>query len=287
MNDYIIYTDSACDLSKEILDSWGVKFAELTFKFSGSDKEYLNSMMPPSEIYSRMRNGETGKTAAINIETFKDVFRPELQAGRDVLYLAFSSGLSNTYNAARLAAEELSEEFTDNRVIAVDTLCASAGQGLIVHFAVEKKSAGATIEEVARFVMDTREHLCHWFTVEDLKYLKAGGRVSATTAFVGSMLNIKPVLHMDDEGHLINKSKVRGRRASLSALLEKYDELAVDKTGEVYICQADCMDDAEYLKRELTEKFGANVTLITPIGPVIGLHAGPGTIAVFFIGKTR
>lgn len=287
MSNYIIYTDSACDLSKEILDSWGVKFAELSFKFSGSDEVYRNSMIPPEEIYARMRKGETGKTSAVNIEEFKDIFRVELERGNDVLYLAFSSGLSNTYNAARLAAEELLEEFSENRVIAVDTLCASAGQGLLLHFAVEKKTAGQGIEDVARFVMDAREHLCHWFTVDDLKYLKAGGRVSATTALVGTMLNIKPVLHMDDEGHLINKAKVRGRRAALSALLEKYDELAIDKTGEVYICQADCMDDAEFVKRELTEKFGANVTLITPIGPVIGLHAGPGTIAVFFMGKTR
>lgn len=287
MNNYIIYTDSACDLSKEILDSWGVNFAELSFKFSGSDEVYLNSMIPPEEIYARMRGGETGKTSAVNIEEFKDIFRVELERGNDVLYLAFSSGLSNTYNAARLAAEELLEEFSENRVIAVDTLCASAGQGLLLHFAVEKKAAGANIEDVARFVMEAREHLCHWFTVDDLKYLKAGGRVSATTALVGTMLNIKPVLHMDDEGHLINKAKVRGRRAALAALLEKYDELAIDKSGEVYICQADCIDDAEFLKQELSEKFGANVTTITPIGPVIGLHAGPGTIAVFFMGKTR
>ncbi len=287
MSNYVIFTDSACDLSKDTLNSWGVNFAELSFKFSGNDTVYLNSMITPEEIYSRMRNGETGKTSAVNIEEFKNLFRDELKNGNDILYLAFSSGLSNTYNAARLAAEELLEEFPDNRVIAVDTLCASAGQGLILHFAVEKKAAGATIEEVARFVMEARDHLCHWFTVDDLKYLKAGGRVSATTAFVGSMLNIKPVLHMDNEGHLINMSKVRGRRAALSALLDKYEALAIDKKGEVYISQADCLDDAEYLKRELCDRFGANVTLITPIGPVIGLHAGPGTIAIFFMGTTR
>lgn len=287
MSNYIIYTDSACDLSKDILNSWGVKFAELSFKFSSDDKLYRNSEIPPKEIYDRMRGGETGKTSAINMEEFKDVFRPELEAGNDVLYIAFSSGLSNTYNAARIAADELLEEFPDNRVIAVDTLAASAGQGLIVHFAVEKKNSGASIEEVARFVLDSRLHLCHWFTVDDLKYLKAGGRVSATTALLGGMLNIKPVLHMDDEGHLINMSKVRGRRASLDALIAKYDELAIDKTGETYICQADCMDDAEYIKKELSDKFGANVTIITDIGPVIGLHSGPGTIAVFFMGKNR
>ncbi len=287
MSNYIIYTDSACDLSKDILDSWGVKFAELSFKFSGEDTLYRNSDIAPKDIYDRMRNGESGKTSAINVEEFKDFFRPELEAGNDILYLAFSSGLSNTYNAGRIAADELLEEFPNNRVIAVDTLCASAGQGLIVHFAVEKKNAGASIEEVARFVMDSRLNLCHWFTVDDLKYLRAGGRVSAASAILGGMLNIKPVLHVDDEGHLINMAKVRGRRPSLEAILAKYDELAIDKNGEVYICQADCMDDAEFLKKELSDRFGANVTIITDIGPVIGLHSGPGTIAVFFMGKNR
>ena len=287
MNEYVIYTDTACDISSEILESWGVKYASLSFQFSNDETVYKNSMIPTGEIYARMRAGETGKTSAINMEEFKDVFRPELEAGRDILYLAFSSGLSNTYHAARLAAEELLEEFPKNRVIAIDTLCASAGEGLLVHFAAEKKAAGASIEEVARYVMDTRLHLCHWFTVDDLKYLKAGGRVSAATALLGGMLNIKPVLHVDDEGHLISMSKVRGRRASLDALAAKYDELAIDKAGEVYICQADCIEDAEYLKSALTEKFGANVSIITDIGPVIGLHSGPGTIAVFFLGKNR
>lgn len=287
MNDYIIYTDSACDLSTDVLNSWGVKFAELSFKFSGEDTLYLNSEISPKQIYDRMRSGSTGKTSAINVEEFKDVFLPELEAGRDVLYLAFSSGLSNTYNAARLAADDLAEQFPDNRVIAVDTLCASAGQGLIVHLAVRKKAAGATIEEVARFVLDSRANLCHWFTVDDLKYLKAGGRVSATTALLGGMLNIKPVLHVDDEGHLVNVSKVRGRAASLEAFISKYDELALEKNGEVYISHADCPTDAEFVKKALTERFGANVSVITDIGPVIGLHAGPGTLAIFFLGKNR
>ena len=287
MNEYVIYTDTACDISSEILESWGVKYASLSFQFSNDETVYKNSMIPTGEIYSRMRAGETGKTSAINMEEFKDVFRPELAAGRDVLYLAFSSGLSNTYNAARLAAEELLEEFPKNRVIAIDTLCASAGEGLIVHLAAEKKASGARIEEVARYVMNIIPNLCHWFTVDDLKYLKAGGRVSAATALLGGMLNIKPVLHVDDEGHLISMSKVRGRKASLEALISKYDELALDKAGEIFISQADCLDDANYLKKEYTERFGANVSIIADIGPVIGLHSGPGTIAVFFLGTNR
>lgn len=287
MNDFVIFTDSGCDLAAAILSDWGVKEVELTFKFSGEDKEYKNSEISPKEIYDRMRSGDTGKTAAINIETFKDAFRPELAEGRDVLYLAFSSGLSNTYNAGRLAAEELSEEFPDRRVIAVDTLAASAGQGLLVHLAVEMKKDGKTIEEIARFMLENRNNMCHWFTVDDLKYLKRGGRISPTSAFVGGVLNIKPVLHVDDEGHLVNVLKVRGRRAALGELLKKYDELAIEKDGVVYICQADCKDEADELSASLTEKFGARVEIITDIGAVIGLHAGPGTIAVFFMGKNK
>lgn len=286
MNEFVIFTDSACDISPEILKSWEVELCELTFKFSGEETEYKNSELSPKEIYDRMRDGAAGKTAAINIETFKDAFRKKLSEGFDVLYLAFSSGLSNTYNAGRLAAEELLEEFPDRRVIAVDTLAASAGEGLLVHLAVEKKKAGATIEEIARFVLENRLNLCHWFTVDELKYLKRGGRISPTSAFVGGMLNIKPVLHVDDEGHLVNTAKVRGRRAALSELCKKYGELALDKAGTVYICHADCMNDVETVKAELGG-MGAKVEIITDIGPVIGLHAGPGTIAIFFLGKNR
>lgn len=287
MNDFVIFTDSACDIKPETLKDWGVGLAELTFKFSGEDTEYKNSELTPKEIFDKMREGATGKTAAINIETFKDVFREELKEGRDVLYLAFSSGLSNTYNAGRLAAEELLEEFPDRRVIAVDTLSASAGEGLFVYLAVEKKKAGATIEEIARWALENRMNLCHWFSVDELKYLKRGGRISPTAAFVGGMLSIKPVLHVDDEGHLINVAKVRGRRAALSELCKKYGELALDKAGTVFISHADCMDDVESVKKVLSDEYGAKVELVTDIGPVIGLHAGPGTIAVFFLGKNR
>ena len=287
MSKFVIYTDSACDISKEILDSWGVGLLELSFQFNGSDEVYLNSMISPKEIYGKMRSGTMGKTSAVNMETFKEAFCKELSNGVDVLYIGLSSGISGTYNSARLAAEELLEEYPENRVIAIDSLCASAGQGLLLKLAVDKKAEGASLEETARHVMEKRPGLCHWFTVDDLKYLKAGGRVSAASAFVGGVLNIKPVLHVDDEGHLINMQKVRGRRAALNAFLDKYDELASDKMGEVYISQADCMDDAEYVKAELEARFGARVTLITDIGPVIGLHAGPGTIAVFFEGTKR
>lgn len=286
MNDYIIITDSACDIAADTLDTWGIKYASLTFKFSGSDTEYKNEDLTASEFYQKMREGEAAKTAAINIEGFKDLFSPELKEGRDVLYLGFSSGLSNTYNAGRLAAEELLDEFPDRRVIAIDTLCASAGQGLLVYLAAKQKEAGASIEETARFVMDNRANVCHWFTVDDLKYLKRGGRVSPTAAFVGGMLNIKPVMHVDDEGKLVPVSKVRGRRAALRAIAEQYNRLALDKNGTIFISHGDCMDDVNEMK-SLLESAGGKIEIITDVGPVIGSHSGPGTLAVFFMGNKR
>lgn len=286
MNDYIIVTDSACDIAADVLAGWGVKSQSLTFRFNGEGREYRNEDLAPKDFYQRMRNGASGKTAAINIETFKDFFRAELKEGRDVLYLGFSSGLSNTYNAGRLAAEELHEEFPDRRVITVDTLCASAGEGLIVKLAVDKKAEGAGIEDVARYVMEICPKLCHWFTVDDLQYLKRGGRVSPTAAFVGGVLNIKPVMHVDDEGKLTPVKKVRGRKAALREIADKYEQLALDKSGIVYISHGDCMDDADEMKKLLEQK-GGSVELITDVGPVIGTHSGPGTLAVFYLGSQR
>lgn len=287
MKDYIICTDSACDIRENILKDWGVLSAPLTFKFDSEETDLTEKDITINEFYESMRNGKTAKTSAINPETFKIFFEDILKTGKDILYLAFSSGLSTTFNSARIAAEELSDVYNDSKIITIDTLCASAGQGLLLNLALEKKNEGKSIEETAEFVEDNKLNLCHWFTVDDLVYLKRGGRVSPTVAFVGSVLGIKPVLHVDNEGHLINVSKARGRKSALKSLIEKYDELAIEKNGKVFICQADCNSDAEFIKKELTEKFSAKVELITEIGPVIGAHAGPGTIALFFLGKER
>jgi DegV family protein with EDD domain len=288
MNDYIIFTDSACDIAPEILEAWKVKCINLTFTFESDGVERINSEVTAKEFYQKMRDGDVARTSAANIETFKDAFKGELENGKDILYLAFSSGLSTTYNSGRMAVNELSEDYPDRKIMVVDTLSASAGFGLLVHLAVEKRDKGLSIEEVAEFIEDTKLHLCHWFTVDDLQYLKRGGRVSPTVAFVGGLLGIKPVLHMDNEGHLINMSKVRGRAAALKALVDKFGELAVDNTkGPVYISNGDCMEDVETVKNMLITEYGVEVELITDIGPVIGAHSGPGTIAVFFIGKER
>lgn len=287
MKDYVIVTDSGCDISPEILKEWDVKNINLIFRFDGEEKEYTNEEMDIKLFYDRMKKGETAKTSAINPESFTEFFDGILAQGKDVLYIGFSSGLSTTFNSSRIAAEELNEKYTENKVVCVDSLCASAGQGLLVYLAVQKKKSGATIDELATWISDNVLSVCHWFTVDDLVYLKRGGRVSPTVAFVGSVLGIKPILHVDDNGKLVSVSKVRGRKAAIAALADKYGELTDGTDNTVYISQADCEADAIEVKKQMEEKYGANVQIITNIGPVIGAHAGPGTIAVFFMGKER
>ena len=288
MSEYIIITDSACDIKPEILEKWGVPFCSLTFRFEGEEKEYSNFDLTATEFYGKMREGGIAKTAAVNVEMFSQCFEEYLEKGIDVLYLGFSSGLSTTYNSGRLAALQLKEKYPDRKIIAVDTLSASAGFGLLLYLTLKKKNEGATIEEAAKFAEDLRPNLCHWFTVDDLMYLKRGGRISPTVAFVGNVLGIKPVLHMDNEGHLINMTKVRGRRTSVEALAQKYDELALNtKEGTLFISHGDCLADAEYLASIIKSKHGVDVEIITDVGPVIGAHTGPGVLAFFFVGKER
>ena len=235
-----------------------------------------------------MRAGGVAKTSAVNVETFKTFFASILQEGKDILYLGFSSGLSNTCNAGQLAANELTEQYPDNRIVVVDTLAASAGFGLLVYLAVQKRDAGAPIDEVAEYITSQRGHLCHWFTVDDLVYLKRGGRISPAVALVGTVLGIKPVLHVDDEGHLINVSKARNRKAALKELANKYNELAIDpKAGPIFISHGDCLDDAKRLGEMLKAQHGVDVDIYTYVGPVIGAHSGPGTLALFFLGKHK
>ena len=265
-----------------------MKYQNLTFRFVDEEREYQNDEMTPADFYASMRAGRVAKTAAINVETFKAAFEAELKEGRDLLYLGFSSGLSNTSNAGQIAANELSELYPERKILVVDTLCASAGQGLLVYLTVQKKNEGATLEEAADYARELVPHLCHWFTVDDLVYLKRGGRVSPAVALIGTMLNIKPVMHVDDEGHLIKVSQARGRKASLKAIVDQYDALALTPdAGTVFICHGDCMDDAQRLAGMVREKHGVEVKLITYTGTVIGAHSGPGTLALFFLGKHR
>ena len=288
MSQYMIFTDSGCDIPNEILEQWGVKACDLIFRFTDSDVEYTNDSMPSKEFYDMMRAGKIAKTSAVNVETFKEAFEPALKEGMDVLYLGFSGGLSNTANAGRLAVEELQEAYPDRKLFAVDSLCASAGQGLLLRLAVEKKEEGASIEELATYLEETKLNLCHEFTVDDLVYLKRGGRVSPTVALIGTMLSIKPVMHVDDEGHLVKVTQARGRKAALKALVDKYSENALDpEHGKIFICQADCMDDAQRVEDMIKARHNNNVDLIVYTGSVIGAHSGPGTLAIFYLGKKR
>ncbi|MBR6681354.1 MAG: DegV family protein [Clostridia bacterium] len=288
MANYVIITDSACDINPELLAEWGVPYRSLTFRFENEDKEYSNNDMDVKTFYDRMRAGGVAKTAAVNVEAFTEEFEKVLKEGTDILYLGFSSGLSTTFNSARLAANQLTEEYPDRKIIVVDTLSASAGFGLLLYLTLQKKNEGASIEEAAEYAKSLIFRLCHWFTVDDLVYLKRGGRISPTAAFVGNMLGIKPVLHMDNEGHLINMFKVRGRKTAVASLADKYGELAEDKEGgTVFISHADCMNDVNELKNLLKTRYNADVQIVADVGPVIGAHSGPGTLALFFVGRER
>ncbi len=288
MSEYIIFTDSCCDIKPELLQQWGVPYANMTFSFDGEDKEYIGTDISNHDFYDRMRQGAHARTAAINADTFARAFTPILEEGKDILYVAFSSGLSTTVNSAHMAADDLKESYPDRKIVIVDTLAASAGGGLMVYMAIAKKNQGATIEENAAYMESLVPQHCIWFTVDDLEYLKRGGRVSPLVAFAGGVLGIKPILQMDGEGHLVKVSTARGRKKAIEALAEKYAELSYEeKNTPIFISHAEAENDAKQLADILKQRHGAEVTLITEIGPVIGSHAGPGTIALFFIGKHR
>ncbi len=286
--DYVIFTDSACDIKPEILREWGVDYRALFLHFDGDENLLSNDDITPEEFYTKMKAGGIAKTSAVNSEQFAEGFEEYLKRGIDVLYIGFSSGLSTTYNSARIASLELQEKYPERKIIVIDTLAASAGEGLMIYLAVKKKGEGASIDEVAKYIEDIKFNISIWFTVDDLVYLKRGGRVSAAAAFFGNMLGIKPVLHMDNEGHLVPVEKVRGRKTAIETLAKKFDELATDKENNtIFISHASCPSDAEKLSDMFFTKYGIKAEIITDVGPVIGAHSGPGTLALFFIGKER
>ena len=290
MASYVIVTDSSADLSAQMAEEAGVQVLPLRFTVEG--QTYYNwpdnREMDPKVFYRMLREGEVATTAAVNISQYLDMLEPILQSGTDVLVLSFSSGLSATYDSSRLAAEELREKYPQRKIFAVDTLCASLGQGLLVWHAAQLKDQGKSIEEVRDWAEENKLHLCHQFTVDDLHFLKRGGRISATTAVVGTMLKIKPVLHVDDGGKLVNIGKARGRKASLKALVDRMEETAIDPAGQtVFISHGDCMEDAEYVAGLVKERMGVQDVRINYVGPVIGAHSGPGTLALFHLGSRR
>ena len=240
------------------------------------------------ELYEKFRSGSQTSTCAVNPEAFIEVMEPCLKEGRDIFYIGFSSGLSTTYQSGVIAASELREKYPERKIMTIDSLCASLGQGLFVHYAVKKQREGASMEELSAYLEALRPHLCHWFTVDDLMYLKRGGRISASTALLGTALQIKPVMHTDNDGKLANVSKARGRKASIRALVDRMEQTAIDPASQtVFICHGDCIEDAEYAKKLIQERFGIQDIVINFTGPVIGSHSGPGTLAIFFVGTER
>lgn len=290
MSDYVIATDSSADLTAELVKELGVEVLPLTFTVQG--KTYQNHPdnrdMDPKLFYELLRKEEMATTAAVNVADYTELLTPVLRSGKDVLILVFSSGLSATYQSACLAAGELAEEFPDRKIMTVDTLAASLGEGLLVWHAARLKNEGKSMEEVAQWVEENKLHLCHWFTVDDLHFLKRGGRVSAATAVLGTMLSIKPVMHVDNEGHLINMTKARGRKASMVALVDNMEKTAIDPANQmVFLSHGDCLEDAQKVADMVKERLGVKEVLLNNVGPVIGAHSGPGTLALFFMGTER
>lgn len=284
---YQIITDSCCDFTKEMYEKLGLAVVPLMVNFRGQTYPDRNDESL-KDMYAGLRAGEVATTSAANPGQWQELMEPYLQKGEDLLVLAFSSGLSTTYQSASMAADELRTLYPDRTISVVDSLCASLGEGLLACYACKKRDEGMPLRELTQWLLDNRLHLCHWFTVDDLMYLKRGGRVSAATAIVGTMLSIKPVLHVDNEGHLINVGKARGRKASIQAMAKKVAELGAGfDNSTMFISHGDCQEDAEYLAGLLKEQYGAREVYINYVGAVIGSHSGPGTLALFFMGEHR
>ena len=283
---YVLVTDSACDISPEMLQEWRVESVKLAYLFTDSGVEKLEHDEPLNEFYAAMRAGRVAKTSSVNEERFEEAFTPILEEGKDILYLAFSSGLSVTCENGKKVAARMEEKYPGRRVVVIDSLAASAGQGLFVYLAVKNRDRGMSLDENAEALKKDVLHVCHWFTVDDLVYLKRGGRISKATALLGTALNVKPVLHVDNEGHLIKMAQVHGRKKSIRRMAEELGATAWKETP-VFISHGDCIEDAEMLRDILKEKYGREVMLITYVGSVIGAHSGPGTLALFFLGDER
>ena len=287
-SNFVLMTDSGGDLPKRLVEELNVVEVPLTVSVDGG--EYVSGdKLDIKDFYAQLREGKTATTSAINFDAATEAIEAQVKEGNDVLFIAFSSGLSSTYNTVKIAGEELSEKYPERKIYVVDTLCASLGEGLLVYYAAQKRSEGLDIDAVRAWVEDNKMNMAHWFTVDDLHHLKRGGRVSAATAVVGTMLAIKPVLHVDDEGHLVNVAKARGRKPSIQALCTKLLESASWDASEqsVFISHGDCEDEANYLADMIREKFSPKEIVVDYIGPVIGAHAGPGTIALFFMANER
>ena len=284
---YRIMTDSCCDLSKELIASLDIDVVQMSLLFRNEE------LIAPTEaqiktMYNALRQGESASTAAVNPQGWREVIEPALKSGQDALVMTFSSGLSTTYQSAVIAAEELMEEYPDRTVKVLDTMSASLGQGMYVYYACMKRNEGLSLEELFAWCEENKQNMAHWFTVDDLMFLKRGGRISAATAVLGTMLNIKPLLHVDENGKLVSVAKCRGRKNALDALVKKLEQDGLPgKNDTVFISHGDCIEDAQYVAQQVRERCGVKTVIIDYVGAVIGSHSGPGTVAFFYLGTHR
>ena len=290
MTEYVLFTDSSCDLPLALANEMQLTVLPLTLIMDG--KSYPNTLdekyITYTDLYSMLPKAADVKTAAVNQHAFETAMEPVLEAGKDILYLGFSSGLSGTYSAGAMAAQALQEKYPERKVYAVDTLCASLGEGLLVYLCWQQKQAGKTIDEVRDFAEANKLHICHWFTVDDLMHLKRGGRVSATSALIGSVLGIKPVMHMDDEGLLKLVDKARGRKASIRRLVNEVKNRAINPESQtMFISHGGCADEANAIAETLKRELNVPEVIVNYVGPVVGAHSGPGTLALFCVGTER
>ena len=288
MRDYVILTDSCCDFSQAMVEELGVQVLPLSFILEGQEyKNYPDGRdMDPAEFYAKLRGGVLGSTSAVSVGTYTDAMSAIVDAGLDILCICFSSGLSTTYQSALIAAQEVRASHPGFSIAVINSRAASLGQGLLVYLAAQEKKKGRSLEEVRVYTENIKDHICHWFTVDDLNHLKRGGRVSSAAALFGTMLQMKPVLHVDDAGRLIPVTNVRGRKASIKALMDMMDQL-VEDPSTVFISHGDCLEDAQSLAEMVKAKYPVQRLEINYVGPVIGNHSGPGTLALFFVGKHK
>lgn len=292
MRDYVILTDSCCDLTAEEITELGLTVLPLTYTLDGVNhkNDVFHPEMTNQEFFQKIREGADCSTSAVSVGEFHDAMRPILESGKDILCVSFSSALSTTYQSACIAAEDLREKYPEAKILVIDSLSASRGQGMLLYRAVrERREKNLTIDELDAYVRSIIQSQCHWFIVDDLNHLKRGGRVSSTAALVGTMLGIKPVMHTDSEGRLTPVSKARGTKAALRALVDKVGEIGVEpaKNQPMLICHANCPESVEYVKGLLKERFGVTDVRDDFIGPVIGAHTGCGTLGLFFVGTER
>ncbi len=287
---YTIITDSGANLTDELIDQYNLGIISLMFRVD--DQEFYSYQRGiktnHKKYYDMLREGKVITTTLISYKTCYDIFEKALSQGNDVFYIGFSSGLSGSYNVSCLVADELREKYPERKIYTIDSLCASLGQGLLVYYAIQKQNEGMEIEALYNWIEDFKFNICHWFSVDDLMFLKRGGRISSTTAIAGTILGIKPILHVDNAGKLINVSKVRGRKSALEAIVKEAEKTIINPEEQIiFISHGDCIDDANYVAELAKKKLGCKDVVINYVDPVIGSHSGPGTIAIFFVGKTR